>query len=169
MFDTRRLHHCCGRWRGGSAATAGTATVELALVAPLLLVLFMGIVEFGLLFQDFILLRNAAREGARSGAVGADTATIGAKVAQVAAELQQDSLTITQEFGTYAGESWNWQSLGDQATEQGLVNDAPSGSCIRISITYPHPLVAASLLPELEDEPGSGTISITANAVFRRE
>ena len=169
MFDRHRLHYCLsGRW-DRRASMAGTATVELALVAPLLLILLMGIVEFGLLFEDYIILRNAAREGARSGAVGTDTATIAGQIAEAAAQLEQDSLTITQERATYSGDSWNWQALGDETTAQGLVNDAPSGSYIRISLTYLHRLVAASLLPELEDEPGSGTISITANAVFRRE
>ncbi len=143
----------------------GTATVEFALVAPLLLVLLLGIVEFGLLFQDFIIAKNAAREAARCGALGASTTEIEAKIVEVAAGLAEDEITITQEYGIYSEASWSWQALGDQ----GLVNDAPTGSHVRISLSYPHPLLVASLIPELEDEPGSGTITITADAVFRRE
>lgn len=43
----------------------GNALVEFALVLPLLLLVFAGIVDFGLLFQRLEVLTNAAREGAR--------------------------------------------------------------------------------------------------------
>ena len=148
---------------------AGTATVEFALVVPLLLVLLLGIVEFGLLFENFIIAKNAVREAARAGALGAGTSEIEDRVVEVAAGLNEDNITITQERGSYSEGSWTWQALGDQAGTEGTVNDAPTGSHVRISLSYPHPLLAASLVSGLEDEPGSGTITITADAVFRRE
>ncbi len=151
----------------GSAA--GTATVEFALVVPLLLTLLLGIAEFGLLFEDFLILRNAVRAGARAGAVGASTETIAAEVIEAATGHPADSLTITQQFGTYSGGSWSWHPLDDESTPQGVVNNAPSGSYVKVSVSHPHALLAASLIPGLEDEAGSGTISITADAVFRRE
>jgi Flp pilus assembly protein TadG len=43
----------------------GAAAVELALVLPVLLLLVMGIVEFGLAFNRQISLSGGAREGAR--------------------------------------------------------------------------------------------------------
>jgi Flp pilus assembly protein TadG len=43
----------------------GAELIEMALVLPLLLVIVAGIVDFGFLFQRFIVLNNAAREGAR--------------------------------------------------------------------------------------------------------
>lgn len=45
----------------------GNALVEFALVLPLLLLVFAGIVDFGFLFQRYEVLTNAAREGARIG------------------------------------------------------------------------------------------------------
>ena len=45
----------------------GAAVVEFAIVAPLLLILLMGAVEFGLLFYNKQVLTNASREGARAG------------------------------------------------------------------------------------------------------
>ena len=39
--------------------------VEFALTFPLLLLVVMGIIDFGLLFQQYEVLTNAAREGAR--------------------------------------------------------------------------------------------------------
>lgn len=43
--------------------------VEFALVAPLLLTLVVGLLELGIVFSIYIGLTNAAREGARAGAV----------------------------------------------------------------------------------------------------
>jgi hypothetical protein len=45
----------------------GAALVELAMVLPLLLLIFVGIIEFGLLFYNQQVLTNASREGSRAG------------------------------------------------------------------------------------------------------
>lgn len=45
----------------------GTAVVEFAVILPLLLVIILGIVEFGFIFYNKALLTNASREGARAG------------------------------------------------------------------------------------------------------
>jgi Flp pilus assembly protein TadG len=47
----------------------GSATVEMAIVLPLLLVLVFGIVEFGVALYRQEVLTNASREGARAGIV----------------------------------------------------------------------------------------------------
>jgi Flp pilus assembly protein TadG len=47
----------------------GAALVEFAILAPLLIVLLMGIIEFGWIFGQFNQIRHAAQEGARWGAV----------------------------------------------------------------------------------------------------
>ena len=43
----------------------GSELIELAIVLPILLLVFAGIVDFALLMQRFLTLSNAAREGAR--------------------------------------------------------------------------------------------------------
>jgi len=47
----------------------GAALVEFALLAPLLIILVMGIIEFGWLFAQMNEIRHVAQEGARWGAV----------------------------------------------------------------------------------------------------
>jgi Flp pilus assembly protein TadG len=47
----------------------GTALVEATLVLPVLLVLFLGIVEVGFLLLAHVQVANAAREGARQGSL----------------------------------------------------------------------------------------------------
>ena len=44
---------------------SGQAIVELALTLPLLLLIVLGVFDFGLMFQRFEVVTNAAREGAR--------------------------------------------------------------------------------------------------------
>jgi Flp pilus assembly protein TadG len=46
---------------------SGQAIIELAFALPLLLVIVMGIFDFGLMFQRYEVVTNAAREGARVG------------------------------------------------------------------------------------------------------
>lgn len=59
----------------------GAATVELAVVAPLFLLLLAGIIEFGLAFRIQHTLSSAARRGARAAAVeGAGTSTLVGRV-----------------------------------------------------------------------------------------
>lgn len=49
------------RWSGES----GAELIEFALVLPLLLLVVLGIIDFGFLFQRYEVITNAAREGAR--------------------------------------------------------------------------------------------------------
>ena len=51
---------------------AGQATVELALVLPLLLALVLVVVQVGLVVRDQVLLIHAAREAARVAAIDGD-------------------------------------------------------------------------------------------------
>lgn len=48
----------------------GQGLVEFALILPLLLLLVLGIIQFGIIFSSQIAITNAAREGARVAAVG---------------------------------------------------------------------------------------------------
>jgi Flp pilus assembly protein TadG len=49
------------------AGDGGQAVIEFALTLPLLLITVMGIFDFGLMFQKYEAVTNAAREGARIG------------------------------------------------------------------------------------------------------
>lgn len=48
----------------------GQSMVEFALLLPILLLLVLGIIEFGRVFNESLVVTAAAREGARSAAVG---------------------------------------------------------------------------------------------------
>ena len=65
------------RCRGEEAAQL----VEFALVLPMLLLVVLGIAEFGFIFQRYEVVTNAAREGARMAVLpGYSTADVDARV-----------------------------------------------------------------------------------------
>lgn len=73
----------------------GQNLVEFAMVVPIFLILVFAIVDFGMGFHAWITVTNAAREGARVGAVGADAATIEARVIDSASSLIGEDLDVT--------------------------------------------------------------------------
>jgi Flp pilus assembly protein TadG len=73
----------------------GQATVELALILPVILVVLFGIAEFGRAFSDYLTLQHAVREGARSGVTGATDLEIAARVQACAPNLDPSRLSVT--------------------------------------------------------------------------
>lgn len=73
----------------------GQSIVELALVLPILLLLLFGIIEFGRVFNAYLIVTNASRDGVRQGVVGASDADIQYAVKNSVYILDQTKLTIT--------------------------------------------------------------------------
>jgi len=48
----------------------GAAAVEMAIILPALVMIIFGIFQFGLLFNNYLAITHAAREGARMASVG---------------------------------------------------------------------------------------------------
>ena len=70
------------RWFKRGRSEDGAQLVEFALVLPLLLLVVLGIAEFGFIFQRYEVITNAAREGARLAVLpGYTTADVEARVA----------------------------------------------------------------------------------------
>jgi Flp pilus assembly protein TadG len=63
--------------RVGGASEHGSATVEFALVLPLVFVVVLGLVQVGLVVRDRLLVEAAARAGARAAAIQDDPDAIG--------------------------------------------------------------------------------------------
>jgi hypothetical protein len=68
----------------------GQALVEFALVLPLLLIVLFLVVDFGVGLTRWIAITNAAREGARLGAVGAEEGAIRQKVVDTSDGILSD-------------------------------------------------------------------------------
>lgn len=95
----------------------GQALVEFALVLPLLLVLIMGIIQFGFLFNNYITLTDAVRVGARQAAVSRTLpdpeGTTKNRVLRAANNLDTRDLVITVEPYDPNDGSATWAQGGD--------------------------------------------------------
>ena len=62
--------------RKGTRSDRGQATVELALVLPVLLLLLLALIQTALVARDEVLVQDAARAAVREASVGADDSRI---------------------------------------------------------------------------------------------
>lgn len=73
----------------------GQALVEFAIILPLLLMLVMGILQFGMMLNVYLAIENASREGARAGIVGSSDAEIQQLIISTSPSLDPENLTVT--------------------------------------------------------------------------
>ena len=81
-------------YRQRKTGRKGQAMTELALVLPVLLLLVMSIIQFGLILKSYIAVVNGARLGARTAAVGKTNAQITSKVRESLPALDKNMLAI---------------------------------------------------------------------------
>lgn len=85
----------------------GQTMTEFAIVLPILVVLLFGIIQFGILFNNYITLTDAARAGAREAAVSRNDAdpngAATTAVRNAAADLNQTNLGVTVNSAWQAG------------------------------------------------------------------
>jgi Flp pilus assembly protein TadG len=105
----------------------GVIAVEFALIVPMLLMLLLGIVEFGFGYHAWDATQNAAREGARLGAVDPNPSEIIARVRGTTDFLDQANLSVTVQCSVASGPF-------------GTCNPDPSrwneGDIIRVTVQY---------------------------------
>jgi Flp pilus assembly protein TadG len=87
----------CPRWRGAAGVERGSATLEFAMILPLLLIVTLALVQVGLVVRDRLVLADAARAGAREAAVTDDAARIRDAVDRAAAALDAGGIEIQVE------------------------------------------------------------------------
>jgi hypothetical protein len=131
----------------------GAALMETAMVLPLLLLVAVGIFEFGRAYQTWQVLTNAAREGARFAAMpGAQNEDISAVVKK-----------YMEDGGLPVPEGWT------PTIERTVAMPAGSGS--KISIAYPFEFMVLQPVMQLV-VPGAKTgepITMGATALMRNE
>ena len=174
----------------------GSVTVEMAILAPLLIFLMFGMVDFGLVLKNQFVLSSACREAARVAGIGSPTAQIIARAASAAATLSKDPITAVRGYPIYAPDtdSWrdwqptyvalqitavleyrsyapdtgwsDWQPLGD--TED-LSNNAPTNSQVKATLIYPHSLLTGLLVKSFRADPSTRIVPLWSAVVIRRE
>jgi len=119
----------------------GAAAVEFAIVATLFFMLVFGIIDFGFAFHSWNNAANAAREGARKGAVDPDIADIQARVLQSAQTLDLTKLTVVVTC-SHDGISFSSGLCGAALDE---------GDIVRVSVNYAYSMITpvGSFVPGL--------------------
>jgi Flp pilus assembly protein TadG len=129
--------------------------VEFAVVMPVMLLVLLGIIDFGLLFQQYQVVTNAAREGARIAVLPGYSATD-----------VEDRVT---QFLTAAG-------LDEDATTTVLppvvVPLSTAGPCLRmvpVTVTYPHSFSFIGGIASYFGSSDFTTTTLQATATMRNE
>ncbi len=145
--------------RSGESRNRGAATVEMAIVTPVLIFLFGGIISFGLLFFLHGNMLNAARDAARRLAVGEVTVGGNANCAGPQAGSAEELA---------CGQLSSWASL--DFTLAVCSPDFPGPNCVAdsndvaVEITIP---LSDAVLMDVLGLFGSG--NITARVIMRDE
>ena len=96
--------------------TKGQALVEFALVLPILLLLILGIVEFGRAWNLAQMMSDVAREGTRRAVIADPTITEQSVKDFMAGKLESAGVPIEALTGgiTFSQTGANWHKDGDQ-------------------------------------------------------
>jgi len=116
----------------------GQALVETTFMILAVLLLLMGIIEFGFLFYAYVRVSNATREGARAGSLwlmttggtGTLTETVQSAVQAEVAAIEDDDIVVVIENN---------------------LDDLKAGDTITVTATYDYPLPVVSGLPIIKD------------------
>ncbi|MBI1903169.1 MAG: pilus assembly protein [Planctomycetia bacterium] len=134
-----RTHRSCGKFRRAAAV------VEFAAVAPVLILLVFGMIEFGRMVMVQQVITNASREGARAGILdGATNASVTSTVNNYLASASISGATVTV-----------------TPTEP---STAPAGGSVTVAVSVPFSQVTWLPAPMF-----LGGSTLVASTVMRRE
>jgi Flp pilus assembly protein TadG len=139
------------RWQ----AEDGAALIEFAIVLPLMLLVLLGTLDFGMLFQRYQVVTNAAREGAR--------------IAVLPSYGDEDVEARVTEFLTAAGLT---EPLLSDPTPVRTCEPLPTGGSINVvsvTVEYPYSYSAIGAFASYFDGVGFSRTGLQATAAMRSE
>jgi Flp pilus assembly protein TadG len=98
----------------------GQTMVEFAIVLPVLCLFLFGVIQFGIVFNNYITITDAARAGARKAAISRLTTGNG-DAAKLAAQNAAPGLDLTNRISVTSASNW-----------------ATAGTDVTVAITYPY-------------------------------
>jgi Flp pilus assembly protein TadG len=128
------------RRTAGRGRPAGSATLEFALVLPIVLVMSLAVLQVGILVKDQLVVVESARAGAREASVNPDD-------------------TAAERAATGSA-----SSLDPARLDVGVQRSGGAGTAVSVAVTYHAPIaipVVAWLFPP--------SIDLAATAVMRQE
>ena len=139
------------RWTRPGLHEEGAVAVEFALIVPLFCLLMFGMIQYGMYFWSAQSAADAAREGARRGAVGQTCADLTALTGSLV-RLAQATPTVTRQYYSATDTAF--------ATPITLSATNATDANVRVTLSYPSSNLNLPLIPF----PNGGAISETAVA-----
>ncbi len=130
----------------------GAVIVEMAFALPLLALIFLVIIDLGLVVREFQVLQNAAREGARFSSLPANQIALSADPAATQTAIKQFVVS-------YAAEGKVTVDVANVQIDQAYV--IPGGCGSEITVTYARPMLFLGG-PFLK----GGSMTLTGRSVF---
>ena len=171
--------------RGGRDREGGQSLVEFALILPALMLLLLGVIQFGFVFQSYVTLSTAAREAARDASIY----VYDQNLTQSANDLARNNQAKTTFLGAMnglaktapnftTGSTWTTTTSGTTitATNGDLVitytlpasvtdNDPRAGWRMTVSGTY-HQDILIPLVSAFLPKDGNGRLVLGANVTM---
>ncbi len=133
----------------------GAELLELAIVLPMLLVVFAAMIDFAVLFQRYQVVTNAAREGARVGILpDYGTADVQARV------------------NTYLTQAGLTAAAPAPGVDYDAMEVSPGGltmNVVRVTVQYPHQFIFLGPAISLVGGSAFANITLAAGATMRQE
>jgi Flp pilus assembly protein TadG len=130
--------------------------IELALVLPILLLVFAGIIDFGLILQRFLTISNAAREGAR----------IAVLPGYGQADVQD---RVTQYIHEGTGDNTLAPTVVLTPTSVDPAGPTPAFPAAQVTVTLTHSYLVLGAVSGLVNGGSFSTITLSARSTMRIE
>ena len=129
----------------------GQAMTEFAIVLPVLLLILFGIIQFGIVFNNYIDVTSSARQGARTGAVSRSAGCSGE---------QTDITQAAQNAGTSLDTSNMTVTSNISALCTANGGNVPQGGQLTVTVSYPYSISLLGLVVSSGSLSSSSTMRI---------
>ena len=124
---------------------SGSALVEFSLVAPILVTMWVGVLQFGPLLQNQLILQNAVHQGAQvmsAGRTDASVYTDTMNQVSAAAGALSSSVSVTLSVCNASGTSCS-VCVSSGASSCATLMQTAAGDAVKVAATYPCSLTFA--------------------------
>jgi Flp pilus assembly protein TadG len=140
--------------RRAAADTRGAEVLEFALVFPVVLLVLAGIADMGLLFNNYEVVTNAAREGARVAALPGWTED----------EVEERVLQYASAGGLNQG------NVSTAVNPDLLAIGGHNVQSVTVVVSYPYNYIVLGAVANIfQGEPLGAGVTLTAAATMRKE
>ncbi len=147
---------------------AGATSIEVALVAPVVIVLFLGLIEIVSLIKCTKSLEGATSEAIQCAYLGGSPLAIDQRVDKSASDLPADSIIRLYQYRNYDASSqvWDaWQTLDPD----GVINPAKPGGELRVRLSYEYSMISGRLFSVVTGAPGTDSVMLIAERTEERQ